>query len=118
MMAWIAASILSVTPARGAHVLVAAFDSDTLRADRSDFGQPEAAQTSGFRLTALGEGCLADPAGRALDAGYSPEARSGCLAFALPTDADLRQGRRSQPRPSRAAASLHWTCRCPSLGEG
>ena len=77
--------------AQPGHVLLASFD-EAIRADRNDWGNTEPVALEGFRLTAPGEGCPANPSGRALDAGFSADILRGCLAFAIPETADLRQG--------------------------
>lgn len=64
MVAWIAARIFAVAPARASHTPLTSFDGDPLRADRPDSGRPDPAQTPGLRLTAPGEACSAAPQGR------------------------------------------------------
>lgn len=89
-------TVAQAQPSSSAHqlgrVLLLTFDSDQPQADRNDFGDPKPLDPKGFRLTEPGTGCPANPKGRALDAGFSDEFQEGCLSFALPTDADLRQG--------------------------
>ncbi|MCD6352562.1 MAG: discoidin domain-containing protein [Armatimonadetes bacterium] len=72
-------------------VLLATFD-EHLQADRNDWGAVKPLAARGFRLTAPGSGCPANPAGRALDAGYSDATRDGLLFLPLAPEADLRQG--------------------------
>lgn len=89
------------------HVLLATFD-DGLRADRNDWSGPEPVVARGFRVTGPGEGCPANPAGRALDAGFSPDILEGNLAFAIPETADLRQGTvEFWLKPAWAAGARH-----------
>lgn len=73
-------------------VLLVSFDGDAPEAEVNSFGGGEAGSLVGFGLTPPGEGCPSNPAGRALDAGFSDATAEGRLVFGLPKDADLRQG--------------------------
>jgi hypothetical protein len=92
MIALLAILVAAPALAQPGHVFLAGFDGDTIRADRNDWGKVDPVNLTGFRLTAPGEGCPLNPSGRALDAGFTPDTRKGQLSFALPADADLRQG--------------------------
>ncbi len=73
-------------------VVLVSFDGDTPSAEVNSFGGGEVGRVADFRLTPPGGGCPSNPAGRALDAGFSDGTAGGRLVFGLPKDADLRQG--------------------------
>lgn len=95
VVGWLALVIVLVAPPIAlplpiGRVLIVTFDED--KAERNDFGSLQPIDVRGWRLTPSGTGCPANPNGRALDAGYTEDADARVLAFAIPTDADLRQG--------------------------
>jgi hypothetical protein len=101
---------LALAAGQPTHVLLLSFDGEELGADRNDWGSLQPCEAKGFRLSPPGSGCPANPRGRALDAGYSPELDKGRLALPLPTDADLRQGTLElwfKPRWAMGARELH-----------
>ncbi|MCS6831503.1 MAG: LamG domain-containing protein, partial [bacterium] len=71
-------------------VLILTFEGQS--ADRNDYAQIEPLDPRAWRVTEMGTGCPAYPAGRAFDAGHTDPSGIPVLILPLPHDADLRQG--------------------------
>lgn len=73
-------------------ILLLPFDGPRIEAEQNDWGPVQPIELRGFRLTPKGQGCPANPEGRALDAGYTKPTREGNLLLRIAEQADFRQG--------------------------